>query len=329
MAATVFRRSHQLTGVEILDLRHFSSADLRPLLNQEVESWGSLLCWDYRSSAEMILRYVDAKILPGYAAVERGNIVGYAFFVYEGSKGVMGDLFVSQRRGDARLIESQMANHVIETLQQSPGIHRVEAQLLTLQAGHLAAAFIAAGFQRHRRLFLALPLAGRNGPQFPALAMPQDIQVRRWIEQDYQPAAGIITAAYRGHIDSEINDQYRTHAGSVRFLNNIVRFPGCGVFDPESSFSAIHRPTNSLVGLILCSRVRSDVGHVTQVCLLPEYRRQKIGENLLACCANSLHHRQFSLLSLTVTEMNHHAVDLYKRLGFEERSVFDAFVWEG
>ena len=48
----------------------------------------------------MILRYVDAKILPGYAAVERGSIVGYSFFVYEGSKGVVGDLFVSPRRSD-------------------------------------------------------------------------------------------------------------------------------------------------------------------------------------------------------------------------------------
>jgi len=329
MAATVFRRSHPLTGVEILDLRHFSSADLRPLLNHEIEWWGDLLSWDYRSSAEMILRYVDAKILPGYAAVERGNIVGYSFFVYEGSKGVMGDLFVSPRRSDARQIESQMAEHVIETLQQSPGIHRVEAQLLTHQAGHLAPGFAAAGFHRYRRLFLSLALSGRDAPQFPPLALPDDVVVRRWSEQDYQPAASVITAAYRGHIDSEINDQYRTHAGSVRFLNNIVRFPGCGVFDSESSYSAIHRPTNTLIGLILCSRVKSDVGHVTQVCLLPEYRGQKIGENLLACTANSLRQRHFNLLSLTVTEMNQRAVDLYKQLGFEERSVFDAFVWEG
>ncbi|HZP22460.1 MAG TPA: N-acetyltransferase [Terriglobales bacterium] len=328
MAATVFRRSHSLTGVEILDLRHFSSADLRPLLTQEVESWGSLLCWDYRSSAEMILRYIDAKILPGYAAVERGNIVGYSFFVYEGSKGVMGDLFVSPRRADTRLIESQMAQHVIETLQQSPGIHRVEAQLLTHQAGHLAAGFTTAGFQRYRRLFLSLTLSGQDAPAIAAFALPKDVQVRRWSEQDYQPAAAVITAAYRGHIDSEINDQYRTHGGSIRFLNNIVRFPGCGVFDAESSFSAIHRPTNFLVGLILCSRVKDDVGHVTQVCLLPEYRGQKIGEHLLACTANSLRQRHFNLLSLTVTEMNQRAVDLYKHLGFEERSVFDAFVWE-
>ena len=128
--------------MEILDLRHFSSADLRPLLDEEVEVWGKLLCWDYRGSSDMILRYVDAKILPGYAAVERGSIVGYSFFVYEGSKGVVGDLFVSPRRADARAIELQMVEHVIETLQQSPGILRVEAQLLTHQTGDLAANFV-------------------------------------------------------------------------------------------------------------------------------------------------------------------------------------------
>jgi ribosomal protein S18 acetylase RimI-like enzyme len=329
MAATVFRRSHQFSTVEILDLRHFSSTDLRPLLEDEVESWGNLLAWDYRSSADMILRYVDAKILPGYAAVERGNIVGYSFFVYEGGKGVVGDLFVSSRRSDAFQIEAKMADHVIETLQQSPGIHRVEAQLLTQRAGHLTSTFTAAGFQRYRRLFLGLELQGADAPRFPAFALPTEVQIRRWTEQDYQSASSIITTAYRGHIDSEINDQYRTHAGSIRFLNNIVRFPGCGVFDAESSFSAIHRPSNSLVGLILCSRVRDDVGHITQVCLLPEYRGLKIGENLIVCTANSLRQRHFNLLSLTVTEMNHRAVDLYKHLGFAEKSVFDAFVWEG
>ena len=80
--------------MEILDLRHFSSADLRPLLEDEIAMWGRALSWDYATSAEMILRYMDAKILPGYAAIERGSIFGYSFFVYEQSKGVIGDLFV-------------------------------------------------------------------------------------------------------------------------------------------------------------------------------------------------------------------------------------------
>ena len=324
-----YRRPPWLNPVEILDLRHFSSADLRPLLDEEVEVWGKLLAWDYRGSSDMILRYIDAKILPGYAAVERGSIVGYSFFVYEGSKGVVGDLFVSPRRADARVIELQMVEHVIATLQQSPGILRVEAQLLTHETGELSANFVSAGFQSYRRLFLALPLRGSVAPNIPPMVLREDIMMRRWAEQDYQPAAGIITAAYRSHIDSEINDQYRTNAGSNRFLNNIVRFPGCGVFDPESSFVAIHRSTNALVGLILCSRVKDDVGHVTQVCLVPEYRGKGIGESLIASTYHSLRNRNFNQLSLTVTEANYRAVDLYRRLGFVELRVFDAFVWEG
>jgi ribosomal protein S18 acetylase RimI-like enzyme len=43
--------------------------------------------------------------------------------------------------------------------------------------------------------------------------------------------------------------------------------------------------------------------------------------------AASLRRRNFSLLSLTVTQANHNAVELYRRLGFGIDRVFDAFVW--
>jgi ribosomal protein S18 acetylase RimI-like enzyme len=265
--------------VEILDLRHFSSVDLRPLLDDESRVWASLLSWDYRGSAEMILRYVDAKILPGYAAIDRGRIFGYSFFVYEGSKGVVGDLFVANggRFPHAREVELKLLTHVIETLQQSH----------------------------------------------------PDIEIQHWTEADYQPAAAVITAAYRGHVDAQINDQYHTLSGSLRFLNNIVRFPGCGVFDAESSFAAVDRKAKNLIGLILCSRVRHDVGHVTQVCVLPESRSRGIGESLLAATSANLRKRGFVMLSLTVTEANAGAVTLYRRLNFDSKRVFDAFVWEG
>jgi ribosomal protein S18 acetylase RimI-like enzyme len=313
--------------VEIIDLRHFASPDLHPLLDDEIDAWGGLLGWDYRSSADMILRYIDAKILPGYAAVERGSIIGYSFFVYEGSKGVIGDLFVSPARPHD--IEVRMLEHVVETLQASPGVHRVEAQLLTHSTGELAAPFLSRGFQRYRRLFLSLQLTGAGAPSLPEVRSLKDIQIRRWTEQDYQPAAGVITTAYRAHIDSEINDQYRTNAGSMRFLNNIVRFPGCGVFDSDSSFVAIHKPSHALIGVILCSRIRHDVGHVTQVCLLPEHRGLGIGESLIAASYTALRTRNLAQLSLTVTEANRNAVELYRRIGFQEVRVFDAFVWEG
>jgi len=313
--------------VEILDLRHFSSADLRPLLDDEGRAWSRLLSWDYSGSADMILRYVDAKILPGYAAIDRGRIFGYAFFVYEGNKGVIGDLFVANgsRGHDVREVEARLATHVIETLQQSPGIHRIEAQLLMHDTGAIARPFVDQGFQRYPRLFMAMPLkAGATTP-----ASHPDLEFRRWTEQDYQSAAALITAGYRGHVDSQINDQYRTVSGSLRFLNNIVRFPGCGLFDAESSFVAIHRTAGNMVGVILCSRVRHDVGHVTQVCVLPELRSHGVGEVLLSATANNLRKRGFTQLSLTVTEANARAVELYRRLGYVQQRVFDAFVWEG
>jgi ribosomal protein S18 acetylase RimI-like enzyme len=318
--------------MEILDLRHFSSADLRPLLEDEIAMWGRALSWDYATSAEMILRYMDAKILPGYAAIERGSIFGYSFFVYEQNKGVIGDLFVrdSVRDGghspDRHQVEERLLTHVIETLQQSPGIHRVEAQLLAHHTGEVSRPFLQQGFSRHPRVFMNFDI--NKHPQ-TAPPIPLQFEIRPWSEQEYQSAAALITAAYRGHVDSEINDQYRTLTGSLRFLNNIVRFPGCGTFDLQASFVVLERRTQMLTGLILCSRVRPDVGHITQVCVLPEYRSAGLGQALLAASTRNLRDRGFHFISLTVTEANDRAIALYKRIGYESARVFDAFVWEG
>ena len=315
--------------MEILDLRHFSSADLRPLLEDEIAMWGRVLSWDYATSAEMILRYMDAKILPGYAAIERGSIYGYSFFVYEQSKGVIGDLFVRDggRDSERHEVEKRLLTHVIETLQQSPGIHRVEAQLLAHQTGEVSSPFVQQGFSRHPRVFMNFEI-GRH-PQVSLPTLPPQFEIRPWSEQEYQLAAALITAAYRGHVDSDINDQYRTLTGSLRFLNNIVRFPGCGTFDPRASFVVFDRRTRTLIGLILCSLVRPDVGHITQVCVLPEYRSAGLGEAMLAATTRSLRERGLRSISLTVTEANDRAIALYKRIGYESTRVFDAFVWEG
>jgi GNAT superfamily N-acetyltransferase len=314
--------------LEILDLRHFSSVVLRPLLEDETQLWSRLLSWDYAGSADMILRYVDAKILPGYAAVDRGRVFGYSFFVYEASKGVIGDLYVTNgnRLPNAHEVELKLLTHVIETLQQSPGIHRVEAQLLAHDANSVARPFLETGFQRHPRLFMVSNFASSAAAK---ISIHPDVEIFPWIDAHYQPSAAVITASYRGHVDAQINDQYHTLSGSLRFLNNIVRFPGCGVFDAESSFVALDRKTKTMVGMILCSRVRQDVGHVTQVCVLPEYRSRRIGEALLAATESNLRKRNFAMLSLTVTEANTRAVALYRRLNFESKRVFDAFVWQG
>ncbi len=276
----------------------------------------------------MVLRYLDSKILPGYAAVNRGRVLGYAFFVYEASKGVIGDMFVADGANAAvgESLEALLMTHSIETLQQSPGIHRAEAQLLLHESGGLVAPFAQTGFRRHPRLFMTADVHASAAASTP---INSEIEIRPWSEIDYQPTAILITASYHNHVDAEINDQYCSVNGSQRFLHNIVRFPGCGQFDAESSFVAYNRALRMIVGVILCSRIRHDAGHVTQVCVLPEYRSHGIGDALMHRAAQALRAKGVTTLTLTVTQANEGAVHLYERLGYATRHVFDAFVWEG
>ena len=97
--------------------------------------------------------------------------------------------------------------------------------------------------------------------------------------------------------------------------------------DPASSLTAVHTASRSIIGMLLCSRVRDDVGHVTQICVAPQYRRHGLGAWLLAECARNLKSRGFQALTLTVTKENRSAVALYQQRGFITRHTFDAMVW--
>ena len=62
--------------------------------------------------------------------------------------------------------------------------------------------------------------------------------IEPWADHHHESAATVIALSYGGHIDSQINDQYRTVAGAPAFIYNIVQFPGCGTFFKPGSFVA-------------------------------------------------------------------------------------------
>ena len=76
----------------------------------------------------------------------------------------------------------------------------------------------------------------------------QPVWFDSWSERKQDEAATLIATAYRGHVDSEINDQYRSPAGARRFLMNIVQFPGCGAFFQPASYVAVDPGTGRLSG---------------------------------------------------------------------------------
>jgi ribosomal protein S18 acetylase RimI-like enzyme len=320
-------------SVEILDLRHFAAPVLRPVLEAESALWQQRLNWDYLASAKLLLQYLDSRSLPGYVAVDAGRVTGYIFCVYEDTKAVIGDVFavpdephlLLNAPEGAREIEESLLQRLLELLLHSPGIDRIESQLLLHKAGVHSEIFRRAGFEVYRRLYLRRTLQDLNLDVRSSL--PSDLELRLWQDHDLNPAGRLIAEAYRDHPDSRINDQYRTVQGSQRFLQNIVRFPGCGVFAPQASHMVIHRLTREPVALILGSRVSAHCGHITQICVHPHYRRTGLARILLRAAASQFEQLGMNELTLTVTEANTSAVALYTAEGYELTHSFNAAVW--
>jgi ribosomal protein S18 acetylase RimI-like enzyme len=317
--------------LEILDLRHFSASYLKPVLEMESRAWDERLRWDFHPSANLLLQYLDSRLLPGYVATENGRICGYVFCVYESEKALIGDVFAipsatnPQSNAD---VERRLLEHIIELLQHSPGVDRIESQLLLRPHGTHMETLCNAGFQIYERLFMELDLSSASLNGGPEGGKLDGLELRTWRDSDFSAAGHLIAQAYEGHLDGIINDQYRSVAGSLRFLHNIVRFPGCGLFDPSASRVLAYRGRDEIVALLLCSRVREDVSHVTQICVDRKYRRRGLGAWLLADCSRALRLSGFQALTLTVTRANTDAVALYHRSGFVTRQTFDAMVWE-
>ena len=316
--------------LEILDLRHFSAAQLAPLLRDEATRWRERLHWDYTKATQLLLEYLDGRILPGFVALHKGKVTGYAFCVYEGEKAVIGDVYaLNETSGLDNPICETLLHHTLEMLQATPAIDRVESQLLMFPAGALHGPFFSRGFQPFPRLFMMCDLRSSTLTQSPTPSpLASGFRIQAWRPEFYDSAADLIHRAYAGHMDAGINDQYRTLHGAQRFLHNIIRFPGCGTFDAENSWVLRDARTLNIEGLILCSRVREDIGHITQLCVSPRMHHHGLGHALLEHCARKFLPNSVQGLSLTVTEANAPALSLYTHNGFKTLHRFEAMVWD-
>jgi ribosomal protein S18 acetylase RimI-like enzyme len=309
---------------EPVDLRRIAARDLEPLLEEEIAAWSQALDWDFSKAADVVLRFVAQRSLLGCALVEEGQVVGYSYYVVDESKGIVGDLYVRRRwRGAGR--EMRLLGRVIEELAATPGIGRVEAQLMMLDSPAPADLPRAGNLDVFARNYMRLDL---GGPPLAEARLGRPVYLEKWSHHYQEAAAQLIAAAYAGHIDGRINDQYRSPAGARRFLYNIVQHPGCGAFFAPASWAAFEGETGKLCGISLASMVAPGAGHITQICVSPGVRARGVGYALLRQSIMSLRQAGCASASLTVTAANRHAVDIYERVGFGTLRRFSAFVWE-
>ena len=309
--------------MRITDLRQLNSRKLLPLLEEEARYWLEELRWDYRPSLQLIQKFIDARSLAGFAALENDQPAGYGFYVLEDQKGLIGGLFVSphfpQPEVSRKLLEEMLAS-----LRAVPHLSRIEAQLIPF-GNAFDDVLRAQNFRLYTRQFMLLELAAVKSAAAP---FSPGLRTERWTDRSMQACARLIHLCYANHIDGEINDQYRTEAGATKFLKNIVLLRGCGQFQPEASFLLRSLAEDRLVGVVLTSAVANGVGHTTQICVLPGYQGKGLGRKLMETSIEALRSRGFHALSLTVTAANVTAVRLYEQLGFRTVKSFAAGVWQ-
>lgn len=323
-------------GRRLIDLRQLPAAGLEPLLDEEISCWRRQLHWDFSATANMLMRYAGYRSLDGLALLDGEELAGYCYWVIEGRKALIGDLFVrSEWQGPQA--ENALLRGALDTLScwsdltAQPGLptagwlRRIEAQLMmvrmhgpqVLPQGPVPAAY--------RRFFMVANL--EPSVRLRPISPPPGFKYERWSPAMARGLAQLVENAYRGHVDGRINDQYRSAEGAKRFLDNISSYPGCGVLQPSASWVLIDQE-GSAHGLALCTSVAPRTGHVAQVCVSPSLRGTGAGYELMRRALTSLSAAGLEEASLTVTAANERALALYQRLGFRTIREFDAFVWE-
>jgi ribosomal protein S18 acetylase RimI-like enzyme len=324
MAALPDRYADTMNQHVLVDLRDLSDGHLEPLLEEETENWRTSLDWDFRASAELVRRFVHLRALNGFALVGGGRVNGYSYYLSEEGKGLIGDFYVRSAVREPAL-ENRLLDAVLEAMWRTPGMRRVEAQLMMFGPPADRTMPYMRWFRSYPRRFFEIPLSAVRQLQ---AREPAGVAFAPWGEDRQGDAARLISVTYRGHVDSQINDQYRSPAGARRFLTNIVQYPGCGSFFGAASFAAWDRADHSMCGVSLASLVAHQTGHITQICVSPNHQGQAIGFELLRRSLIALAAHGCQTASLTATIANESAVRLYERMGFRGRRDFAAFVWE-
>jgi ribosomal protein S18 acetylase RimI-like enzyme len=204
-----------------------------------------------------------------------------------------------------------------------PQLLRIEAQLMPF-GGPVDTPLRDQGFKLYTRQFMLLDLQNNSEARSGAST---GMRLDRWNDRFFEPCAKLIYLSYANHVDGEINDQYRSRAGALKFLKNIILLPGCGQFVPGASFVLRQPGSDDLIAAVLTSEVSPGVGHTTQICVLPGYQGHGLGRMLMQTSSDALRSMKFRELTLTVTTENRSAVQLYESLGFTTIRTFTAGVW--
>ncbi len=305
--------------LRIRSLREIRSRHLRSLLEEEADHWQHELEWDYSDIIDAIAAGLDGRTVEGRALVDDTRAVAYCYWLREDGRAVVGSAFASStHRG--RGLEEDLLDAVLGEARSVPGSARVEGQTLFSTAGDADSCYARLGFRSCRRHYMMRPLTDPVRPACHAW------RLRPLGREDLTAAADLVFRSHLGTIDAEVNSTYASVERARHFVESLALRDACGRFQTDASFLVDH--PSGLAGVILCSRLSANNGHICQVSVAPSLQGRGLGTVLVLSALEALARAGFRTASLSVTAENAGACRLYERLGFWRRRSYGAHAWQ-
>ncbi|MEK6321950.1 MAG: GNAT family N-acetyltransferase [Acidobacteriota bacterium] len=310
--------------ISIVPLADSDLAALENLFDEECAEWLDLLKWDYKGSSMLIRDVTRQRQLSGVVAMSGNATIGFAYYVIEGSRCSIGDIYVSRPwRGIG--VDREMTAAVFDRLDRLSRLRRIESQCVGIGNDEADALFQERGFERLVRHYMLLEL-GPDGEGRPAVDS-SEISIRRWQQTDSGQATRVIHRSYRGTHDSRINSQYRTQQGCGELLSILTHHIWCGDFIPQASSVAL-RPGGEMAGVLIAARVSRGVGHIGQISVHPADQGRGLGRRMIEGALTEFRRLGFKSVTLAVTGANTNAFHLYETCGFHTIHTFPVFYRE-
>jgi ribosomal protein S18 acetylase RimI-like enzyme len=310
--------------IRILPLADADLVALETLFDEECAEWLDLLKWDYKGSSMLIRDVTRQRQLSGVVAISGSATIGFAYYVIEGSRCSIGDIYVSRPwRGLG--VDREMSAAIFDRLDHLSRLRRIESQCVCIGNDGADSLFQSRCFERLERHYMLLELG--SAVESGAAAGLDEISIRRWQQNDGRQATRVIHRSYRGTHDSRINSQYRTLQGCGELLAILTDHIWCGDFIPQASSVAMS-PEGSMAGVLLASHISRGVGHIGQISVDSANQNRGIGRRMIEGALKEFRRMGFTGVTLAVTGANTNAVHLYESCGFRIIHTFPVYYRE-
>src|SRR5713226_1620351 len=112
------------SDLRIVPMADADLAALESLFDEECAEWLELLKWDYKGSSMLIRDVTRQRQLSGFVAMSGNATIGFTYYVIEGSRCSIGDMYVSSPwRGIG--VDREMAAAVFDKLDHLSRLRRI------------------------------------------------------------------------------------------------------------------------------------------------------------------------------------------------------------